>query len=65
MGIDFDENGGGNLAAAVVRTSASGNVEFGIRADEGGDGAGTLTLRAVTSSGNGSEGTTGNVPPTP
>ena len=52
-GIEFDENGAGNLDGTVEKTTSSNNTGVGIRADQGGAGAGTLRLIAVTTLGNG------------
>jgi hypothetical protein len=48
-GVDFDENGVGNLAGAASRGSASNNTSAGVRADQqvsAGD-LGTLSLIAM------------------
>ncbi len=69
-GIDFDENapsaseasepaGGGNLTVALRNSTALDNVGLDLRADEGGAGAGTLTITNVTFGTNG-----GGVTPT-
>ena len=56
-GIEFDENTGefdstGDLDGTVEQTTASHNTGAGLRADQGGAGAGTLKLVEVTTLGN-------------
>ena len=58
-GIDFDENGVGDLTATVSRSTALDNGDVDIRADEASTGVGVLSLSAVTFVTSG-----GNVSPT-
>lgn len=62
-GIDFDENSAGNLTAMVLESASTNNGRVGVRADEASDGVGSLTLTAVTISGNVNGNTSGNVSP--
>ena len=47
-GIDFDENGTGNLTAAVANSSASNNTARGVRADAQVSGADVLSSSSLT-----------------
>jgi hypothetical protein len=63
-GIDFDENSDGDLTATVTHATSMLNAGAGVRADEGGAGAGSMLLSHVELAVNTGGDTTGNVPPT-
>jgi hypothetical protein len=56
-GIAFDENSDGNLAALLAASTSSSNgllpaLQSGVRAEQGGTGSGTLTVRALRADAN-------------